>query len=212
MTSRQLRRAEERRLRKLARKGLHQPAPAASSTDPGPVPVAYQPVPEQPAPGPTAPADIPVPPTTTQSARTRAEINRENARQSTGPKTNHGKATSSRNAFKHGFSAAFAVLPSEDQHAFEELLAALRAEHQPAGPPKTSWSNALPSTTGSASALSDSRMPPSPPGALPLSRKNPSPSTSAIRPQMIVPSPNASAISSSSKPPCSSNSAKLRRK
>jgi hypothetical protein len=123
MTSRQLRRAEERRLRKLARKGLHQPAPAA-----------YQAVPEQLAPGPTAPANIPIAPATTQSPRTRAEINRENARHSTGPKTIEGKATSSRNAFKHGFSAAFAVLPSENQNAFDELLAALRAEHQPAGP------------------------------------------------------------------------------
>jgi hypothetical protein len=34
--------------------------------------------------------------------RTRAEINRANAKKSTGPKTVEGKAASSKNAFKHG--------------------------------------------------------------------------------------------------------------
>jgi hypothetical protein len=57
--------------------------------------------------------------------------NIENAQHSTGPKTETGKATSSHNNFRHGFTGAFAVLPSEDQKEFDQLLTNLRVEHQP---------------------------------------------------------------------------------
>ncbi|MCC6365379.1 MAG: hypothetical protein IT165_17840 [Bryobacterales bacterium] len=66
-------------------------------------------------------------------SRTRAAINRENARKSTGPKTEAGKAASSRNALKEGFTASFAIVAPEDQQCYEEFLANLRAELQPAG-------------------------------------------------------------------------------
>ncbi|MCZ2147095.1 MAG: hypothetical protein LC126_04905 [Bryobacterales bacterium] len=66
-------------------------------------------------------------------SRSRAQINRENAKQSTGPKTEAGKAASSRNALKEGFSASFAIVAPEDQQCYGEFLAGLRAELQPAG-------------------------------------------------------------------------------
>jgi hypothetical protein len=66
-------------------------------------------------------------------SRTRAEINRENARKSTGPKTEACKAASSRNALKEGFTASFAIVAPEEQQFYEAFLAGLRAELQPQG-------------------------------------------------------------------------------
>lgn len=62
------------------------------------------------------------------------EANRNNARRSTGPTTALGKARSSLNAVRHGLSARNAVLPQEDQRAYLDLLASLRAEFRPQGP------------------------------------------------------------------------------
>jgi hypothetical protein len=69
---------------------------------------------------------------TPKPKRTRAEINRENAQKSTGPKTAEGKAASSKNAFKHGIYSKFACIPGEDPEKLDALRADLRAEHQPA--------------------------------------------------------------------------------
>jgi hypothetical protein len=69
---------------------------------------------------------------TTQPKRTRAEINRENAKKSTGPKTAEGKAASSKNAFKHGIYSKFACIPGEDPEKLDALREDLRTEHQPA--------------------------------------------------------------------------------
>ena len=66
--------------------------------------------------------------------KTRAEINRENAQKSTGPKSKEGKAASSRNAFKHGIYSEEIVIPGENLARYEALLADLRAEHQPSTP------------------------------------------------------------------------------
>ncbi|MCZ2150693.1 MAG: hypothetical protein LC126_23325 [Bryobacterales bacterium] len=66
-------------------------------------------------------------------SRSRAQINRENAKQSTGPKTEAGKAASSRNALKEGFSASFAIVVPEDQPCYDEFLVKLREELQPQG-------------------------------------------------------------------------------
>ncbi|MCC6394844.1 MAG: hypothetical protein IT167_29900 [Bryobacterales bacterium] len=66
-------------------------------------------------------------------ARSRAQINRENGRKSTGPKTAAGKAGSSRNALKEGFTASFAIVAPEEQQFYEQFLAGLRAELQPQG-------------------------------------------------------------------------------
>ncbi len=66
--------------------------------------------------------------------RTRAEINRANAKKSTGPKTVEGKAASSQNAFKHGMYSKSACIPGENPEDLDALRADLRAEHQPASP------------------------------------------------------------------------------
>jgi hypothetical protein len=66
-------------------------------------------------------------------SRTRAEINRENARKSTGPKTEAGKAAVSRNALKEGFSASFAIVAPEDEEFYDQFLAGHRAELNPQG-------------------------------------------------------------------------------
>jgi hypothetical protein len=62
--------------------------------------------------------------------------NRRNAQRSTGPRTDDGKAASSQNALTHGLTAASdscAVLPSEDEVAYEELLLQLEREQRPQG-------------------------------------------------------------------------------
>jgi len=65
------------------------------------------------------------------STESQIRANRENAQHSTGPKSEEGKAASCMNNFRHGFTGAFTVLPSEDQDEFDHLLCGLRAEHQP---------------------------------------------------------------------------------
>jgi hypothetical protein len=67
---------------------------------------------------------------------TEAQIaaNQANAEHSTGPKTEEGKATSSRNRTSHGLSYAnglFFLLPCEDGGAYSLLLANLHHEHRP---------------------------------------------------------------------------------
>lgn len=61
----------------------------------------------------------------------RVQANRENARKSTGPKTEQGKASSSRNSIKHGVLSEAMLAPGEDADVLAALLADLRAEHQP---------------------------------------------------------------------------------
>ena len=56
--------------------------------------------------------------------------NQANSQHSTGPKTEEGKAASSRNHFKFGLTGRFTVLPWEKQEEFEDLRSRLRAEHQ----------------------------------------------------------------------------------
>lgn len=65
------------------------------------------------------------------------QANRLNATHSTGPRTPDGKARAALNAVRHGLLARSCVLPEEDHEQFRALLAALEAEHQPAGPEET---------------------------------------------------------------------------
>lgn len=58
--------------------------------------------------------------------------NQANAKRSTGPKTEEGKAASSKNAVKHGALTSIAVAEHEDAALFESMLAALVKEHDPA--------------------------------------------------------------------------------
>ena len=52
---------------------------------------------------------------------------------STGPRTAEGKARSSRNALKHGLTAAELVIQSGEESEFDELLADLQDNLQPRG-------------------------------------------------------------------------------
>ena len=65
---------------------------------------------------------------------TNAQIkaNRNNAKKSTGPRTDEGKTRSAKNALKHGLLARDAVLPGEDPADFDSQLSALEADIQPA--------------------------------------------------------------------------------
>jgi hypothetical protein len=57
--------------------------------------------------------------------------NRDNAQHSTGPKTQEGKQTASRNAIRHGLTGTQIVMPGEDASAYEELRKGLHQSHQP---------------------------------------------------------------------------------
>jgi hypothetical protein len=63
----------------------------------------------------------------------RLEANRRNALLSTGPKTAQGKAAVSRNAVRHGLTAALSVAADEDQDGFLEVLDELRQTELPVG-------------------------------------------------------------------------------
>jgi hypothetical protein len=63
----------------------------------------------------------------------RAEINRENAKHSTGPKTPEGKRRASLNALKHGLTGQTVVLPGDDPHAFIDFCEAYQKELKPCG-------------------------------------------------------------------------------
>jgi hypothetical protein len=57
--------------------------------------------------------------------------NRANAKRSTGPKTETGKAQSRMNAHKHGLTAETIVISDEDPKAFDMLRAELEEEYNP---------------------------------------------------------------------------------
>jgi hypothetical protein len=64
------------------------------------------------------------------------KANRENARKSTGPKTPSGKASSRRNAIKHGLFVSHRtdfVALDENPQEYEDLLNGLWGQHQPVG-------------------------------------------------------------------------------
>ncbi len=65
------------------------------------------------------------------STQAQAEANKANAQHSTGPKSETGKAASSQNNFRHGFTGQFKVLDWERQEDFVDLLARFCVEHQP---------------------------------------------------------------------------------
>src|SRR4051794_31053756 len=64
----------------------------------------------------------------------RVLANRANAQDSTGPKSESGRAIVSQNNFRHGLRGAFKVLPAESQEDFQALLDNLIAEHNPTNP------------------------------------------------------------------------------
>jgi hypothetical protein len=62
------------------------------------------------------------------------EANRVNAKRSTGPRTETGKARSRHNSRKHGLTAKLLVIGDEDPAEFEGLRAALMEQYDPQGP------------------------------------------------------------------------------
>ncbi len=63
--------------------------------------------------------------------------NRRNARKSTGPRTEEGKAVAARNAVTHGFWARQDVISGEEQADFDRLREEMLRELAPAGPVET---------------------------------------------------------------------------
>ena len=59
--------------------------------------------------------------------------NQQNSKLSTGPRTDAGKAVSSRNHLVHGLCSADPVLPTEDRHQFNELVEQFKLEGTPDG-------------------------------------------------------------------------------
>ena len=76
-------------------------------------------------------------PATATAQIDRAEINRANSQYSTGPRTGTGKQRSSLNALRHGLTACTAVLPSENQAAYEQHHRQFLDEYQPANATET---------------------------------------------------------------------------
>ncbi len=60
--------------------------------------------------------------------------NRQNAKLSCGPRSSGGKETVSFNAFRHGLTGRFKIMPYESEQDYEDLLDGLREEHRPSTP------------------------------------------------------------------------------
>jgi hypothetical protein len=76
------------------------------------------------------------------------EANRANAKNSTGPRTQTGKARSRLNSRKHGLAAKTLIIVGEHADDFDELLAALMDEHDPQSfPLKSAEAELLEDTT-----------------------------------------------------------------
>jgi len=69
--------------------------------------------------------------------RDRAQINRENAQKSTGPKTPEGKDRVRFNATRHGLTGQVVVLPADDLIAYDKHTTSFHDSLQPKGPLET---------------------------------------------------------------------------
>jgi hypothetical protein len=125
MTARSIRRAVERKQKKLARKAeqrnslLTPTAPVMeSSASPSATGVCFDSVADRNA--------IPI-------SAARLVANRANALHSTGPRTDPGKATASLNAVKTGLTGRTVLLSTDDAAEYERHLAAFQDEYQPIG-------------------------------------------------------------------------------
>jgi hypothetical protein len=67
------------------------------------------------------------------SSQLKSETARANGAKSRGPVTPEGRATSSRNSLRHGFTAASVVLPTESQEDFQALLDSYTDQFHPQG-------------------------------------------------------------------------------
>ncbi len=76
----------------------------------------------------------------------RAQINRNNARHSTGPKTEAGKQRSSLNALRHGLTGQTIVMPAEDLEAYQQHIQRFVNEYRPQGATETQLVQSLADT------------------------------------------------------------------
>ena len=67
------------------------------------------------------------------SSAAQVAANVANAQHSTGPRTEEGKQTSSRNALKHGLTASTVLIPGEDPAAYAAFKNDLTADWKPEG-------------------------------------------------------------------------------
>src|SRR5713101_6856030 len=77
------------------------------------------------------------------SSNNRAETNRENARKSTGPRTEAGKQRSSLNALRHGLTGQTVVLPSDDLIAYQRHCQQLHDQYHPKNPMEVQLTQAV---------------------------------------------------------------------
>jgi hypothetical protein len=134
MTPRQVRRAAERKANKLARKANQCPTPSA---------------PEQSVPPAEAAAETPsaVMPTPKPISEAKLAANQANAQLSTGPRTDSGKQTSSKNALKTGLTGQTVLLPTDHLPAYEALIARFQKKYNPANPEETKLVQSIIDTT-----------------------------------------------------------------
>ncbi len=67
----------------------------------------------------------------------RAEINRRNSQNSTGPTSDSGKQRSALNACRHGLTGQIVVMPAEDLAAYSKFQDSFHGFHKPQGPVET---------------------------------------------------------------------------
>src|SRR5438309_509707 len=60
-----------------------------------------------------------------------AEINRQNAQHSTGPRTEDGKNRTRLNGLRHGLTGQTVVMPYEDREAYDRFCAGTIASYEP---------------------------------------------------------------------------------
>ena len=70
-------------------------------------------------------------------SKQRTLINRQNAKNSTGPKSEAGKQVSSMNALRHGLTSQVVIMPTEDLVAYLDQTQTFHDEYQPVGPTET---------------------------------------------------------------------------
>ena len=144
MTARSIRRAQERKAKKLARKastGREAASPNESGTS-ADLDVARESVvratpSREVAVAATAPVDpeteVAAPEEPTEISPARLAANRANAALSTGPRTPEGKAHSSTNALKTALTGRSVLLPSDAAAAYEQYVERFVREFQPVG-------------------------------------------------------------------------------
>ena len=134
MTPRQVRRAAERKANKLARKANQPNTQTAPESAALPAAAAAT----------IASAVIPTPKPISEA---NLAANQANAQLSTGPRTDIGKQTSSKNALKTGLTGQTVLLPTDHLPAYEALLQRFQKKYNPATPEEITLVQSIIDTT-----------------------------------------------------------------